>query len=60
MAITKLIRIKERSHGDPGLGLRDSLRNICNPEKAAVIGGNAGAGADAAYQVMKRNKEYWR
>ena len=59
MAITKLIRIKERSHGDPGLGLRDSLRYICNPEKAAVIGGNAGAGADASYQVMKRNKEYW-
>ena len=59
MAITKLIRIKERSHGDPGMGLRDSLRYICNPEKAAIVGGNAGAGPDASYQVMKRNKEYW-
>ena len=59
MAITKLIRIKEKSHGDPGGGLKKALRYICNPEKAAVVGGNAGHDAEGAYFLMKQNKEFW-
>ena len=60
MAITKLIRIKEKPQGDPGRGLKKALRYICNPEKAEVIGGNAGHDADGAYFLMKQNKEYWQ
>lgn len=59
MAITKLIRIKARPHGDPGGGLKKALRYVCNPEKAAVVGGNAGHDAEGAYFLMKQNKEFW-
>ena len=59
MAITKLIRIKEKPQGDPGRGLKKALCYICNPEKAEVIGGNAGHDAGGAYFLMKQNKEYW-
>ena len=59
MAVTKLIRIKERKSGDPGGGLHAALRYILNPKKAELAGGSAGTNADAAYSVMKRNKEYW-
>ena len=59
MAVTKLLRIKERTHGDPSGGLKSALKYICNPDKAALIGGNAGQSPDRAYSVMKRNKEYW-
>ena len=59
MAVTKLLRIKERKSGDPSGGLKAALKYICNPEKAALIGGNAGTDPDRAYSVMKRNKDYW-
>ena len=59
MAITKLLRIKERKSGDPSGGLKAALKYICNPEKAVLIGGNAGTSPDHAYSVMKRNKDYW-
>jgi len=59
MAVTKLLRIKERKSGDPSGGLKAALRYICNPKKAALIGGNAGSTPDHAYEVMKRNKDYW-
>ena len=59
MAVTKLLRIKERKSGDPSGGLKAALRYICNPKKAALIGGNAGSTPDHAYEVMKRNKGYW-
>ena len=59
MAVTKLLRIKERKSGAPSGGLKAALKYICNPEKAALIGGNAGTDPDRAYSVMKRNKDYW-
>ncbi len=59
MAVTKLLRIKERKSGDPSGGLKAALRYICNPDKAALVGGNAGSSPDHAYAVMKRNKDYW-
>ena len=59
MTVTKLLRIKERKSGDPSGGLKAALRYICNPDKAALIGGNAGTSPDHAYAVMKRNKDYW-
>ena len=59
MAVTKLLRIKERKSGDPSGGLKAALKYICNPEKAALIGGNAGSNPNHAYSVMKRNKDYW-
>ena len=59
MAVTKLLRIKERKSGDPSGGLKAALRYICNPDKATLVGGNAGSSPDHAYAVMKRNKDYW-
>ena len=35
------------------------LKYVCNPEKAALIGGSAGRDPETAYSLMKRNKEYW-
>ena len=59
MAITRLIRIKERKSGDPSGGLKSALCYICNPKKSGWIGGFSGPTPERAYEVMKRNKEYW-
>ena len=62
MAITKLLRLKESSRGNPAQHLKNNLKYILNPEKTQGgmnIGGNAGVTWDWCYESMIENKHYW-
>lgn len=62
MAVTKLLRMKERKKGNPSEHLKHNLCYICNPQKTGqgeFIGGNAGHSWESAYRNILRNKEYW-
>ena len=62
MAITKLLRLKERKSGNRAGHLKHNLCYICRPEKTmqgTYIGGTAGHTWEMAYRSMLRNKAYW-
>lgn len=61
MAITKLMNIKESSHG-AGRHLFNSIRYIMNPEKTEnglLVGGNSGNDCYEVYDTMQATKREW-
>ena len=62
MAITKLLRLKERKKGNPAQHLINNILCICDREKTEGglwIGGNAGQETATIISTMLRNKKVW-